>query len=231
MYKKYEEIVEAKLISYSQPSIYINHLKGSRCDDDSLTNLISYCARVSNPKNQDNLETTNKLVQYLINHKHWSPFEMVNVCLEIVTTRDIARQILRHRSFSFQEYSQRYADPTKDLEFCLRECRLQDNRNRQNSIEFYDEEVINSWNDIQTELINISKSSYEHAISKGIAKEVARVLLPEGNTVSRLYINGSIRSWIHYLEVRLSNGTQKEHVMVASKCAVKIAEIFPIINK
>jgi thymidylate synthase (FAD) len=230
MYKKYEEIVEAKLISYSQPSIYINHLKGSRCDDDSLTNLISYCARVSNPKNQDNLETTNKLVQYLINHKHWSPFEMVNVCLEIVTTRDIARQILRHRSFSFQEYSQRYADPTKDLEFCLRECRLQDNRNRQNSIEFYDEEVINSWNDIQTELINISKSSYEHAISKGIAKEVARVLLPEGNTVSRLYINGSIRSWIHYLEVRLSNGTQKEHVMVASKCAVKIAEIFPIIN-
>jgi len=231
MYKKYEEIVDAKLISYSQPSIYINHLKGSRCDDDSLTNLISYCARVSNPKNQDNLETTNKLVQYLINHKHWSPFEMVNVCLEIVTTRDIARQILRHRSFSFQEYSQRYADPTKDLEFCLRECRLQDNRNRQNSIEFYDEEVINSWNDIQTELINISKSSYEHAISKGIAKEVARVLLPEGNTVSRLYINGSIRSWIHYLEVRLSNGTQKEHVMVASKCAVKIAEIFPIINK
>jgi len=231
MYKKYEEIVDAKLISYSQPSIYMNHLKGSRCDDDSLTNLISYCARVSNPKNQDNLETTNKLVQYLINHKHWSPFEMVNVCLEIVTTRDIARQILRHRSFSFQEYSQRYADPTKDLEFCLRECRLQDNRNRQNSIEFYDEEVINSWNDIQTELINISKSSYEHAISKGIAKEVARVLLPEGNTVSRLYINGSIRSWIHYLEVRLSNGTQKEHVMVASKCAVKIAEIFPIINK
>jgi thymidylate synthase (FAD) len=230
MYKKYEEIVDAKLISYSQPSIYMNHLKGSRCDDDSLTNLISYCARVSNPKNQDNLETTNKLVQYLINHKHWSPFEMVNVCLEIVTTRDIARQILRHRSFSFQEYSQRYADPTKDLEFCLRECRLQDNRNRQNSIEFYDEEVINSWNDIQTELINISKSSYEHAISKGIAKEVARVLLPEGNTVSRLYINGSIRSWIHYLEVRLSNGTQKEHVMVASKCAVKIAEIFPIIN-
>jgi len=231
MYKKYEEIVDAKLISYSQPSIYMNHLKGSRCDDDSLTNLISYCARVSNPKNQDNLETTNKLVQYLINHKHWSPFEMVNVCLEIVTTRDIARQILRHRSFSFQEYSQRYADPTKDLEFCLRECRLQDNKNRQNSIEFYDEEVINSWNDIQTELINISKSSYEHAISKGIAKEVARVLLPEGNTVSRLYINGSIRSWIHYLEVRLSNGTQKEHVMVASKCAVKIAEIFPIINK
>ena len=229
MYKKYEEIVDAKLISYSQPSIYMNHLKGSRCDDDSLTNLISYCARVSNPKNQDNLETTNKLVQYLINHKHWSPFEMVNVCLEIVTTRDIARQILRHRSFSFQEYSQRYADPTKDLEFCLRECRLQDNKNRQNSIEFYDEEVINSWNDIQTELINISKSSYEHAISKGIAKEVARSILPEGLTMSTMYMKGSLRSWIHYCDLRMGNGTQKEHRLIAESCWQLLSEKFPTV--
>lgn len=155
---------------------------------------------------------------------------MVNLCLEIVTARDIARQILRHRSFSFQEYSQRYADPTKDLEFCLRECRLQDSKNRQNSIEFHDENIIHSWYEDQINLINISKDSYEKAISNGIAKEVARVLLPEGNTVSRLYINGSIRSWIHYLEVRMAKGTQKEHVMVASKCATTIAEIFPLIN-
>lgn len=228
MYKSYEEIVDAKLVSYTKPAGCFDHLTGE--ENETISNLISYCARVSNPKNQENLTTSKKLISYLLKHKHFSPFEMVSACMEITTTRDIARQILRHRSFSFQEYSQRYADPTEDLEFCLREARLQDNKNRQNSFESYDEVLSDLWEKSQTDLINKSKSNYMFAITNGIAKEVARVILPEGNTVSRIYMNGTIRSWIHYLDVRLGNGTQKEHSMVASLCANQLLKIFPVIN-
>jgi thymidylate synthase (FAD) len=227
MYKKYEDILSVKLISYTQP----NPEEFSQgFIDDGIQNLISYCARVSNPSNQNNLDTVDKLLNYLIKNKHWSPFEMVDVCLEITSTRDIVRQILRHRSFSFQEFSQRYADPTKELDFCLKECRLQDTKNRQNSILINNDELAEIWKQLQIQVIDIAKANYENAISQGIAKEVARVMLPEGNTVSRMYIKGSIRSWIHYIEVRDGNGTQKEHQLVARACAEAINKIFPYIK-
>ena len=189
--------------------------------------MISFCSRVSNPSNQYNTETSDKLISYLIKHQHWSPLEMVHVCLEIETTRDIARQMLRHRSFSFQEFSQRYADPTI-LDFEIREARLQDSKNRQNSIEINDELLSKEWEKKQKEVIEKSKEVYRWAIGNGIAKEQARVVLPEGNTVSKLYMNGTLRSWIHYLNLRTENGTQKEHSLVAKECAKIISEIFPL---
>jgi thymidylate synthase (FAD) len=193
--------------------------------------LIGFCARVSNPSNQFNTETSEKLIRYLIKHQHWSPLEMVSACIEIETTRDIARQILRHRSFSFQEFSQRYADPTKDLDFVLREARLQDTKNRQNSIETTDAELQVWWDAKQKFLIDYVKATYAEAIEKGIAKEQARSILPEGNTVSRLYMNGTLRSWIHFIELRSSNGTQKEHQAVARACAQAIVEVFPMASE
>jgi thymidylate synthase (FAD) len=185
--------------------------------------LVAYCARVRN-----NTATNEKLVKYLMKHKHWSPLEMVSVCLEIETTRDIARQILRHRSFSFQEFSQRYADPTKDLEFEIREARLQDPKNRQNSIETDDGLLQHAWADMQQKVIDTAVEAYDFAISKGIAKEQARAVLPEGNTKSRMYVNGTLRSWVHYIELRAANGTQLEHIEIAKEVAKVIAEIFPI---
>jgi thymidylate synthase (FAD) len=201
--------------------------------------LVAFCARVSNPSNQFNTETSEKLIKYLIKHSHWSPLEMVSACLEIETTRDIARQILRHRSFSFQEFSQRYADPTKDLSFVLREARLQDEKNRQNSVELpatiAGQNLAEEWRIRQKEILALVTKTYDWAIGQGIAKEQARAILPEGNTVSRLYMNGTLRSWIHFIELRSSNGTQKEHQMVALECAKVIAEVFPlakdIVNK
>ena len=174
--------------------------------------MVAFCARVSNPSNQNNNETSQKLIKYLISNKHWSPLEMVTACIEIETTRDIARQILRHRSFSFQEFSQRYADPTKDLSFVFKEARLQDNKNRQNSIETNNESLKSEWINKQQKLIDLSLETYKWAIDNGIAKEQARAVLPEGNTVSRMYMNGTLRSWVHYIELRSSNGTQKEHM-------------------
>jgi thymidylate synthase (FAD) len=194
----------------------------------SLQDLIVHCARVSNPASQADPKNNERLLNYLIKHKHWSPLEMVNVCLEITTTRDIARQILRHRSFSFQEYSQRYADPTKDLEFVFREARLQCPDNRQDSIESKDVELNNEWLKAQKAVIDLAKSTYEWAIEEGIAKEQARAVLPEGNTVSRMYMNGTLRSWIHYIELRAANGTQQEHMDIAKACAEVIEEVFPL---
>ena len=198
--------------------------------------LVAFCARVSNPSNQFNTETSEKLIRYLIKHKHWSPLEMVSACLEIETTRDIARQILRHRSFSFQEFSQRYADPTKDLDFVVREARLQDTKNRQNSVEMdlsddAQRQIAYGWENLQKDLIQRTRDVYAWAIAKGIAKEQARAVLPEGLTVSRLYMNGTLRSWVHFIELRSGNGTQKEHQLVALECARIIAEVFPIIKK
>ena len=190
--------------------------------------MVAFCARVSNPSNQLNTETSEKLIKYLIKNAHWSPLEMVSACLEIETTRDIARQILRHRSFSFQEFSQRYANPIKDLEFVTREARLQDLKNRQNSIENDDEEISNMWIEKQEHLINEARETYNWAIENGIAKEQARAVLPEGNTVSRMYMNGTLRSWIHYIELRSGNGTQKEHMEIAVACAEVITKIFPM---
>lgn len=193
--------------------------------------LIAYCARVSNPSNQFNTETGEKLIRYLIQHKHWSPLEMCSATIGIETTRDIARQILRHRSFSFQEFSQRYADPTSDLSFVLREARLQDTKNRQNSIEVNDDELQERWNMRQQMVIEAAKEAYNWAIEKGIAKEQARAVLPEGNTVSRLYMNGTLRSWVHYIELRSANGTQKEHMEVARAIAEAISKIFPLVKE
>jgi thymidylate synthase (FAD) len=190
--------------------------------------LVAYCARVSNPSNQFNTDTSEKLIRYLVKHQHWSPLEMVSACIEITTTRDIARQILRHRSFSFQEFSQRYADPTKDLDFVLRAARLQDTKNRQNSIETNDEDLALWWDGAQQEVIDLVRKHYTRAVERGIAKEQARAILPEGNTVSRLYMNGTLRSWIHFVELRSANGTQKEHQAVALACAQVIAQIFPM---
>jgi len=198
---------------------------------ETLEDLCAYCARVSNPSNQQNAQTSKKLIQYLVKHKHWSPLKMVSVCLEIETTRDIARQILRHRSFSFQEFSQRYADPTKDLNFVTREARLQDQKNRQNSIEVDDPKLQQEWDTLQEMLIEDARSAYQWAISKGIAKEQARAVLPEGLTMSRMYMNGTLRSWVHYIELRSANGTQKEHMEVAKACAFEIAKVFPLINE
>ena len=210
-----------KLISYSQPPI-------GTYDYDSMEDLVAYCARVSNPSNQNNTDTSEKLIRYLIKNQHWSPLEMVSLCLEITTTRDIARQMLRHRSFSFQEFSQRYADPTKELDFVVREARLQDTKNRQNSVETDDAALQREWNEMQKSVIDASKFAYEWAINKGIAKEQARVVLPEGLTVSRLYMNGSLRSWIHYIQLRSANGTQKEHREIAQVCAKVISSVFPM---
>jgi len=189
---------------------------------------VAYCARVSNPDNQNNKETSEKLVKYLMKHKHWSPLEMVSACLEIETTRDIARQILRHRSFSFQEFSQRYADPTESLSFEKREARLQDPKNRQNSLENDNVELELQWREKQEGVIKEAYQAYTWAIENGIAKEQARAVLPEGNTVSRMYVNGTLRSWIHYIELRGANGTQKEHIEIANAVADVIAKIFPL---
>ena len=218
--------MNVKLISYSQPTNSKAFDTGWR----TLEDVVAYCARVSNPSNQNNTETSKKLLQYLIKHGHWSPFEMVSICLEIETTRDIARQILRHRSFSFQEFSQRYADPTKELGFVTREARLQDPKNRQNSIEMADDnEVINEFYAIQAKVLRASKDAYEWAIKNSIAKEQARSVLPEGLTESRMYMNGTLRSWIHYIELRSGHGTQKEHMEIAHACANAINPIFPMI--
>tara|TARA_B100000131_G_scaffold95787_1_gene92790 strand:- start:522 stop:1196 length:675 start_codon:yes stop_codon:yes gene_type:complete len=218
--------MKVKLISYSQPTNSKAFDTGWR----TLEDVVAYCARVSNPSNQNNTETSKKLLQYLIKHGHWSPFEMVSICLEIETTRDIARQILRHRSFSFQEFSQRYADPTKELGFVTREARLQDPKNRQNSIEMADDnEVINEFYAIQAKVLRASKDAYEWAIKNSIAKEQARSVLPEGLTESRMYMNGTLRSWIHYIELRSGHGTQKEHMEIAHACANAIKPIFPMI--
>jgi thymidylate synthase (FAD) len=195
---------------------------------DNAQELIAYCARVSNPSNQLNTDTSEKLIRYLVKHQHWSPLEMVSACLEITTTRDIARQILRHRSFSFQEFSQRYADPTKDLNFVLREARLQDPKNRQNSISTENLALQAWWETRQKRVIEEAKNAYEWAIANGIAKEQARAVLPEGLIESRLYMNGTLRSWIHFIELRSANGTQKEHQEVAVACAKVISDIFPM---
>ena len=217
------EKVRVKLVSYSKPTEVFEN-EGIK----DAQELIAYCARVSNPSNQMNTETSSKLIRYLISNAHWSPLEMVSACLEIETTRDIARQILRHRSFSFQEFSQRYANPVEDLDFVIREARMQDPKNRQDSLETEDEELKKEWESRQKKLIELSKETYIWAIEKGIAKEQARSVLPEGNTVSRLYMNGTIRSWIHYIELRSANGTQKEHSQIALACAEVINKIFPL---
>ena len=214
----------AKIIGITKPhGIWMDHLKPDE--------LIAYVARVSNPSNQMNTETAPKLLRYLAKHKHWSPFEMVNIVMEIETTRDIARQILRHRSFSFQEFSQRYADPTKDLGFELREARLQDMKNRQNSIETDDESLQEQWDDYQSALLDEARIAYTWAIQNGIAKEQARAVLPEGLTVSRMYMNGTLRSWIHYCELRMANGTQKEHQLVAKSAWEQIINEFPSLKE
>ena len=215
--------MNVRLISYSQPTVEFRDLGISDAQE-----LIAYCARVSNPSNQLNTETSERLIRYLIRHQHWSPLEMVSACCEITTTRDIARQILRHRSFSFQEFSQRYADPTQDLAFVCREARLQDAKNRQNSIPTSDQELQAEWERWQQKVINKSRDAYQWAINHGIAKEQARAVLPEGLTESRLYMNGTLRSWIHFIELRGANGTQKEHMEVARACAEVITNIFPL---
>jgi len=215
--------MKVKLISYSKPTEEI-----ANDGIDNAQELVAFCARVSNPSNQLNTQTSEKLIKYLIKNAHWSPLEMVSACLEIETTRDIARQMLRHRSFSFQEFSQRYANPVKDLEFIIRDARLQDPKNRQNSIENEDVEISKAWKEKQENLIIEATNTYNWAIENGIAKEQARSVLPEGNTVSRLYMNGTLRSWIHYIELRSSNGTQKEHMEIAIACAEVINKIFPM---
>lgn len=218
--------MSVKLISYSQSANII--------DSDILPGpqeLIAFCARVSNPTNQINTETSEKLIKYLIKHKHWSPLEMVSVCCEITTTRDIARQILRHRSFSFQEFSQRYADPHESLGFTLRQARLQDPKNRQNSIDEVDHDTQMIWQDQQQTVIDAATKAYEWAIARGIAKEQARAVLPEGLTMSRMYINGTLRSFVHYIQLRSGPETQKEHREIAVDCAIEIAKIFPLISQ
>lgn len=223
--------MKVNLVSYSQPS---EEYKESGIE--SAQDLIAYCARVSNPSNQMNTETSDKLINYLVRHKHWSPLEMVSACLEVETTRDIARQILRHRSFSFQEFSQRYADPTKDLAFDIREARLQDTKNRQNSIELDvtnsdNRELVRIWELKQHAVIHAAQDAYQWAVLNGIAKEQARAVLPEGLTQSRMYINGTIRSWIHFIDVRTEEGTQKEHREIAKACAEVISKIFPLVKE
>lgn len=219
--------MKVKLINYSQSP-----------DGKNLLEQVAYAARVSNPSNQDNSETAEKLVRYLIKHQHWSPLEMVSACLEITTTRDIARQILRHRSFSFQEFSQRYADPTAELDdaFVIREARFQDTKNRQNSVDFDLEDneqklLAIEWERAQKRVLYAVKKEYKWAIDNGIAKEQARAVLPEGLTVSRMYMNGTLRSWVHFISLRSGNGTQKEHMEIARECAKVIAEIFPMVNE
>jgi len=217
--------MNVKLVSYSQPTKEFANMGVNDAQE-----LIAYCAPVSNPAKQLNTETSEKLIKYLIKHAHWSPLEMVSACIEIETTRDIARQILRHRSFSFQEFSQRYADPTAELDeaFTLRQARLQDTKNRQNSIETDDTMLAIEWERAQKRVLHSVKQEYSWAIANGIAKEQARAVLPEGLTISRLYMNGTLRSWIHFIELRSANGTQKEHQEVALACAQAIASIFPM---
>ena len=218
-------MTNVKLISYSQLP------DDSDLKLDTAQDLISYCARVSNPANQMNTETSERLIKYLITHKHWSPLEMVSACLEINTTRDIAHQIVRHRSFSFQEFSQRYAEPSEmGNQFVLREARLQDQKNRQNSVDTTDHELIAEWRTLQQDMIAHATRVSEWAIDNGIAKEQARVVLPEGLTKTRLYMNGTLRSWVHYIELRGANGTQKEHMEIAHACAEVIATIFPLMD-
>jgi len=218
--------MEVKLINYSQADgEYL-------IDSTSAQEMVAFCARVSNPDNQMNSETSAGLIKYLIRHKHWSPFEMVSACLEIKTTRDIARQILRHRSFSFQEFSQRYAVAT---DFETREARMQDPTNRQNSIEIGAEiegqQIQEEWDKIQDNVIDLTKAAYNRALDLGIAKEQARAVLPEGLTASTMYVNGTLRSWIHYIELRSENGTQKEHMEIAQEVGRVISKIFPVINE
>ena len=202
-------------------------ISNSEGEHGDLLQEVAYCARVSNPGNQENKETSEKLLAYLIKHKHWSPFEMVSVCLEIKTTRDIARQILRHRSFSFQEFSQRYA---KANDFQLREAREQDTKNRQNSNEYENNDIINWFNHQQMKMLKLGKEIYDESLAKGIAKEQARAILPEGLTESTIYMNGTLRSWIHYIDLRTENGTQKEHMLIAGDCANAIEPVFPMIQ-
>jgi len=216
--------MKVDIISYSQPAEYFA---------ENMTELVAFCARVSNPANQNNKDTSEKLIKYLIKNQHWSPLEMVSLTLQIETTRDIARQMLRHRSFSFQEFSQRYADPTEDLAFDIREARMQDPVNRQNSVELdmsnlSDRELSRVWQEKQHDIAKMAKETYKWAITNGIAKEQARAVLPEGLTISRLYMAGTLRSWIHYIQLRRENGTQKEHIEVAKACAKAIAAIFPL---
>ena len=215
--------MHVRLVSHSQPTLEYRDLGITDAQE-----LVAYCARVSNPANQFNTETSEKLIRYLVKHQHWSPLEMVSACCEITTTRDIARQILRHRSFSFQEFSQRYADPTQELDFVLREARLQDPANRQNSVDTQDHLLQIEWERAQKRVLFAVKDAYAWAIKNGIAKEQARAVLPEGLTESRLYMNGTLRSWIHFIELRSANGTQREHQEVARACAQVIAEIFPM---
>jgi thymidylate synthase (FAD) len=223
MTKTYDDIMSVRLIGYTQPVDMIGI--------DDVQDLIAYCAKVSNPQFQTDFSRSEKLLTYLKAHAHWSPFEMASATMEVSTTRDIARQFLRHRSFSFQEFSQRYANP-QDMatSFVLREARLQDTTNRQNSIVVDDEELQKQWNAAQQDVIDLAQEAYDWAIANGIAKEQARVVLPEGNTVSKLYVNGTIRSWIHYTELRSANGTQREHMTLAVACAQAITKIFPMIK-
>ena len=217
--------MKVKLMGYTQtvPETFIGI--------DNLQDFVAYCARVSNPANQMSSATAEKLIKYLIKHKHWSPLEMVSATMEIETTRDIARQLLRHRSFSFQEFSQRYADPADmDGVFETSEARLQDTKNRQNSIETDDDELQTQWNIRQEAVIQEAEEAYEWAIENGIAKEQARKVLPEGLTLSRLYVNGTLRSWVHYIELRSANGTQKEHMELAKACGQAITEVFPLVK-
>jgi len=214
--------MKVKLVSYSKCCLQDNGIEKSMYD------LVAYCARVSNPSNQNNTDSNEKLIKYLIKNKHWSPFEMVSICIEIESTRDIIRQILRHRSFSFQEFSQRYA--VADLGFEYKEARLQDNKNRQNSIEMENNELKDEWEHKQKEITTMVETTYKWALDNGIAKEQARAVLPEGITLSKIYMNGNLRSWIHYIELRSGNGTQKEHRDIAIACAHIINEIFPILD-
>ena len=218
--------MKVRLIGYTQPA------ENAIIGIEDVQDLVAYCARVSNPQHQINSETAPKLLDYLIKHKHWSPFEMCSATLEVETTRDIARQFLRHRSFSFQEFSQRYADIRSfDDSFVIREARLQDEKNRQNSVQTNDEKLQRMWDQQQRRVIEASKQAYNWAIENGIAKEQARAVLPEGNTVSRLYVNGTIRSWIHYIELRSGNGTQLEHMELAQEIGRIISKIFPYFEK
>lgn len=218
--------MKVRLVSFSQPAQeFLNE------GIENAQDLIAFCARVSNPSNQFNTDTSEKLINYLVKHAHWSPLEMVSACMEITTTRDIARQILRHRSFSFQEFSQRYADPTKELDFVLREARIQDTTNRQNSLPNTNAYIAERWEEEQMKVLETVKQAYRWAVDNGIAKEQARAVLPEGLTVSRLYMNGSLRSWVHFIQVRSGNGTQKEHMEVARACASVIASVFPMIEQ
>jgi thymidylate synthase (FAD) len=225
MTKTYNDILNVRLIGYTRP------VEDLEEEIVNVQELIAFCAKVSNPQFQGDLAQSQKLLNYLRTHAHWSPFEMASATMEVTTTRDIARQFLRHRSFSFQEFSQRYANPAQmDTSFVLREARLQDPTNRQNSIEINDEVLQAEWDAKQLKAIKAARKAYDWAIKKGIAKEQARAVLPEGNTVSRLYVNGTIRSWIHYIELRSANGTQREHMAIAAECAKAIASIFPIIK-